>query len=727
VRHALGLASAVFLVAAGPGCTATAAAGTAAASSPRPGADRAARSAQRQATTALSLTDMGKGWVTTGGKLTLKGLLTNKSGQALTGVRVQLRFSTSKIISRGLFEQQTSPSAQQLAKSTTISVPAGGQKNWSLEFEANRPGLQTFGAHAITVQAVNAAGTALADLQTYVVVAPKNFAKTGKKTSVGWIWPLIEQPHRAGGSPFLDDTLNTDFAATGRLGRLVAAAKGTRTPITWSVDPALLQDASDMSGTKGYEVVSGKGTAHKPASQTAATWLNDVKTVADPYFGVPYADADSVALVRSGMTAQLKDAYAKGTAAAQALIDQSGDPQHYAWPAGGAIDQKTLNALAGLDSGQFYLLSSQDLQSTVSGQKFTPDAAASIKTSHGTRTGIAYDATLSEVVSGDTSTDGGRILAQQRLLAETAVLDDELPGQARTVVIAPDRRWSPSLKAAQSFLNLTVTAPWLKGAALSDIARSKTPQRSLTAYGNADKKQELSRAYLTGTGRGAKHVIGVRDVSGQARALAGMIQPPTTPENPNPFDQFDYGVLRATSAAWRGNRNGGQAFLKKLESQVGDTAAQVQISANKQAGLAGRTGVVSFSIINNFTDHPVNVQVRVTSSNPSRLQIAPDRRSFTLPIAKGRTPTVKIPMQSAANGFTTVTIELYTPDGKTRIGDPATMQVHTSGFVLTALLITAGGLVILFVGVGVRATRIRKRRKLAESLTEGDDGGSVGD
>src|SRR5690348_14710881 len=91
VRRALGLASVLFLVAAGPGGTATAVAATgstpgrAVASSPRPGEARASRSARVPSTVALSLTDMGKGWVTSGGKLTLKGQIANRSGQPLPG------------------------------------------------------------------------------------------------------------------------------------------------------------------------------------------------------------------------------------------------------------------------------------------------------------------------------------------------------------------------------------------------------------------------------------------------------------------------------------------------------------------------------------------------------------------------------------------------------------------------------------------------------------------
>ena len=108
------------------------------------------------------------------------------------------------------------------------------------------------------------------------------------------------------------------MAAEGRLGRITAAGSrlGQQMPLTWVVDPALLETAEDMSD--GYTVRAedpsqpavdgtGAGTAQQWLDQVrAASRLGDVATL-------PYADPDVVALRRGGLRATCSPPVAAAT------------------------------------------------------------------------------------------------------------------------------------------------------------------------------------------------------------------------------------------------------------------------------------------------------------------------------------------------------------------------------------------------------------------------------
>ena len=120
-------------------------------------------------------------------------------------------------------------------------------------------------------------------------------------------------------------------------------------PLTWVVDPALLETAEDMSD--GYTVRAedpaqpdvdgtGAGTAQQWLDQVrAASRLGDVATL-------PYADPDVVALRRGGLTSDVLAARGRGDAMAAELLGRD-VVTDLAWPADGFADRPTLRTLRG--------------------------------------------------------------------------------------------------------------------------------------------------------------------------------------------------------------------------------------------------------------------------------------------------------------------------------------------------------------------------------------------
>ena len=63
--------------------------------------------------------------------------------------------------------------------------------------------------------------------------------------TIGWVWPLIDQPHHEVCSALTNSDLTASLAPTGRLSALLAAGQAQPgAHLTWVIDPALLGDVA---------------------------------------------------------------------------------------------------------------------------------------------------------------------------------------------------------------------------------------------------------------------------------------------------------------------------------------------------------------------------------------------------------------------------------------------------------------------------------------------------
>ncbi|SEG83061.1 hypothetical protein SAMN04489712_115134 [Thermomonospora echinospora] len=658
----------------------------------------------------LAITNINR-TVTAKTRLTLRGHVVNRSGQPLAGVRYRLRYSNQLIGNRGQLAQLSRTSVANLPAVTadqplgngTLPAAAGTQVPWKIEVPVKSLGFgNKFGAYPVGVEFYTQAGQPLAGQVTFLVWQPPG-KRWFKPTSIGWVWPLTDRMHRTGDAAFLDDRLETDLAPQGRLGGLVTAAEKTPTPITWAVDPALLDDAEAM--TKGYTVrPPGKNATKKPASATAKGWLDRLRRVSagDPYFALPYADVDADALVRNKLSRHLQVGYGHMKVAADILGRQP--TSKIAWPVPGVSENRTLSTMAELGSETFLMNSAvfQPANGT-----YTPSAPASVQTSAGPRAVVTYDPVLSDIVSADTRDPGARLLAEQRFLAETAMITAELPQVARTIVIAPDRRWNPDPGFAQNLLKWTDQAAWLDPAQIDQIARTR-PQQPLTFTGYPDSyaAYELGRKYLGE----------VRKIANRATGFSAILVEPAS----HPYERA---VLRLESGSWRGNSTlarRARSARDELSRQLTAEIDKVRLTSRDRSSiqLAGRTGRILITF-NNGLDHSVRLNVRITSRLPAKLQIG--KYESELRLGPHENGSIYFEVESYAQGTAFVDVELLTPQNKS-YRKPHTLTIKTTGYGQVALLITGGALAVLFVGVGFRAMRARRRNKM-EASGDGSPGG----
>ncbi|MBW8487058.1 DUF6049 family protein [Actinomadura parmotrematis] len=680
------------------------------------GAPAAAR-ARDQVT--IALTRMTAKVSAAGDRITVTGTVQNNTGKAVPSLGVRLRFSQQRMTSRSMLDQYAATQPYNLSGySPTVpaagAVPAGGKQAFRLSMKATALGVATFGVVPVGVEAVNAAGQPLSGgVTSFVTVAPKGRRVTPVK--IGWVWPVIDRMHRTNDRNFTDDQLAKDVAPGGRLAGLVAAARGSRTPVTWAVDPALLDDVRTMA--TGPYTVRPVGTsitkeiAPTAKSAAAAAWLGDLKTAvgSSPYFDVPYADPDAVALVRWKMTAQLKAAYAADNL--QVAADVLGRPAdaRIAWPVAGlagrgTIDQLTRLAKIGKGDGAL-LLSKQMFEDPVTG--YTSGATTTVPTSAGNRTAVTYDDELSRIVSQDDGAPGSAVLVQQRFLAETAMISAET-SVPRTLVVAPTRHWSPSRQLASGLLAASSAAPWLKAVPLDTITRAAPEPRQYAGYADANERNELGGPYLAEVRRSL--------VKGSDQFSSIMVPPAET--------GYRKGVLRAVSASWRGHNGRAVRSRDMLARQLAHDMAKVGV-LRTVISLAGRSGEITLTVANDLPPgRRIKALLRVESGNRAKLQIGRIEQPHYLEVELngGQKVAKRIPVQVSGNGNVTVHADLVSPADGRVFGPGQDITVRTTALGRTALLITGGALAVLFLGVGVRATRARRRRK-AEAAVDGSTGG----
>ncbi|MGH3390792.1 MAG: DUF6049 family protein, partial [Actinomadura sp.] len=535
-------------------------------------------------------------------RITVTGYVQNESGQAINGLSVRLRWRGRPLTSRSELAQYAAATAPALpgvgtAKPLTGALPADGRLTWRLQTTARQLGSIGFGVHPIAVEVITATGQPVVTRTTFLTFMPDAKSARPKPTKVAWVWPMIDRPRRTDDATFIDDRLEAEFAPGGRLDTLVQAAKKSRTPVTWAIDPALIDDAQEM--TQGYTLKNAKQPkgANRPPSTAAANWLNQLRSAGNPYFTTPYADPDTVALIRQKLGRHLEVAYGSMKIAEEVL----GRPSASAicWPVNGTAGQQTLDDMAGNGCGTFLMSSEVLLAPSQGGTGATTTLEAAGKN----RRTVVFDATISDLASSDTSAPGAALLAEQRFLAETALFTAERPNRSRTLVIAPQRRWNPDQRFAENLLSYTTKAQWLRAAPLADVEKAAPTQRTFTGYPGSNERRELGGTYLRN----------VREVATTALRFSGIFDPPV--------NAYERAVLRMESSWWRGRDRQARAFRQSVDATLDSAISQVHLVTNKRIGLAGNTGFIPITVANDLTDRTVGVVLRVTSQNPRRLMV----------------------------------------------------------------------------------------------------------
>lgn len=647
-----------------------------------------------------------------GSVVTVAGTITNRTGSALAGLGVQLYSSDTWFASRSEMHSYASGNgtvplaAEGDLDLLSTSIRPGGTVTWKASFTAT--GYPQFGVYPLQAQLSDMTdGGVLATQKTLLPYWPgKSAAVT--KLKIAWMWPLIDQPYRQACGALTSTALTKSLAGDGRLGTLLTA--GTQNPksdLTWVLDPALLGDASTMTGT--YQVGAGPGwnpgnctgATEETASAAAAKWLSALKSAVatQPAMITPYGNTDMAALVHRGLAGDLVRAYNLGEAVAGRVLGRTFSP-NMALPAGGLADQSVLTTLGAKEHMTSVVLNSTMMPPTA-GQDFPPeDAVAALRTIAGTPMEVLLaDNTISGLLKGANGplTAGARFSLQQRFLAETAMIASEAPDSSRSVVISPPETWNPTLPLATSLLQES-RAPWLEPAALSSLADNRGPGIQVDRKSPPATKhsaRELRRGYLSQVS-----ALGTR--LGTFTSILDKPQPQYT-------TGLDEALAATESSAWRGGgaaAASGAALVRDYAAYLAHAESGVRIISSSEITMAGSSGVLPVTIQNNLKqDVKVTLGASVLAVNAEAAPLTIGQIDQPISISAQQAVVEKLHVSSAPNGTTVIKLQLTNTDGK-RLRSPAvTLKVHSTRYGRAILFLIAAAIGLLVLTSVFRAVR----------------------
>ena len=527
------------------------------------------------------------------------------------------------------------------------------------------------------------------------------------KTKTTVMWPLISTVHMTAetGSDeeqtpvFHDDELAAEISPGGRLDRMVALGKDL--DVTWVIDPDLLASVEAM--TTRYEIPGGNADDKNAVGghqEVAKRWLTEVqKAVADKeVVALPFGDPDLASLAHHGTSVtgslrHLKEAtdVASDTVESILHIKPSTD---FAWPVEGAVDPSIVKVST--SAGADKLIVRGDTFETGSDLTYTPTAPRPIG---GGTTAVVADARLSTVFEGDMTRASASTQAVQRFLAQSLTLAQQTD-RPRSVVVAPQR--TPSAAQAQTMaeaVGALQDSTWSQPQDLTAAAKSKpdpaagTEVPPASAYPKSLRKQELPRSAF-------EQIARTQDKLDRFKVILSNQSRVVTP--------FGRALNRGMAASWRGRPAEAAIYRSGVETYLDTLSGQVRLIEKSETKLSGRSATIPVTVQNNLVQGVEHLVLRLTSTNPTRLQI--DGNAYEeqpVAVSGGHSQSVKFTTNANANGRATVVAQLYTQDGRP-YGQPVTFDVKVTEITATVMLVIGGG-VLLLVLAGFRMYTQRKR------------------
>jgi hypothetical protein len=703
--------------------------------------------------------------VTPGAVVTVTGTLTNTGTSTITDLSVRLQRGAVRTTREELAAATRDGDPATEVQPAFQSVPGSLAPGEKLEFSYAVPSADLWmvrdGVYPVLLN-VNGEVDGdqqrrVGELPTFVVQQP---VVPPARTAVAWLWPLVERTHRSPSGGFRDDGLADSVAPGGRLDRALAVLERLPAtappeggepvptfPVTVAVDPALVEELTIMAaGPYAVDGVPGAGRG----TDAAARYLERLRAVADGHdvVALAYGDVDADALVAGGLPAVLgrslpvpvdggagelpapgdgatthtppgqpdpADREGPGDAdpdgGAELLAEAlDADPRvDLAWAPGGSLRPDTLAVLRSQGMRQVVLdaggLTEGDSAVGLSGR--TAAAHALVPTPAGPLSALVADPTLADVVGSAEETPGGARLAEQRYLAELAVLTLQAPaGTEQTVLVAPPREVRASPEGAGAMMAGTAELPWLRPGSLDDLAAGPAAPAGEAVDPAGGLRLDPA---------GIADVVAA--VAGRDDLAAAVLGDPDTA-----LAGFDDATARTVSASWWSDPEGFRAAATALRGAMERLRGRVTLVAPAEGtySLASSDANLVLTVQNDLP-FAVEVLLRVQTRGNRGLSVADIGAQ---PLEPGQRATLQVPTEVRQSGGFAVTAELTTPGGGL-LGERVQMQVNSTAYGSFSLLITFGAaalLGLLFLRRLVRFVLRRRRAVPADVLVPGPEG-----
>ncbi|MEI2716545.1 MAG: DUF6049 family protein [Candidatus Nanopelagicales bacterium] len=504
-------------------------------------------------------------------------------------------------------------------------------------------------------------------------------------SELAWVWPIAQQPAIAADELVLDPSLPGEYAAGGRLGRLLTL--GQDRPVSWLVDTSVLEAARSMAD--GYQVVGPDGPEPGDQTDSAAEFarrlqqlLTDAQ-VAESQFAL--ADAD--ALQRAGL-----EPFVVRSASLPAVVSggaaRASDAGVLFLAPGGNSDRATLQTLT--DAGVRRALLGDQVFPPDPPTAFTPSGITSM-TVGGTKLDVLLaDRLLGRILNRPLATAAERSRARQEFLADTAMITLELPGESRSVVAVPPMLWDPPESWLTALVGTLDKAPWIQLVGLDSVAAAPAVPRIDLGYSDVARRKELPLDYTRRLG----------ELDTELDRLSRIVIDPA-----GYGESFRLALQRAGSAVWRDEPAARNALLETIDRQLQEQKDKVRVVSAGTVTLAGDSGVVPLTIANDL-DRPVSVGVQLATENPITLQYTPPD---PVRIEAKEKVGLEVPVRVVGSQTMPVDVLLTDRDGEL-YDDSATIELRSTAATRIATVVVGVGGVALVILTGLNLVRRRRTR-----------------
>jgi hypothetical protein len=361
---------------------------------------------------------------------------------------------------------------------------------------------------------------------------------------------------------------------------------------------------------------------------------------------------------------------------------------------------------------------------------YTPTDRTDVSRPGGTLPAVVVDDGLSRLATTPVKVQDRALLAQ-RFAAETAAIAVESGAPARTLVLAPNRRWSSKGSSIRTLLEEAGRLPWLAPVTLTTALQSPTDPGVTRAALHQPANQPTLPAGLAGRIAATNNELagfrsilcpapanGVTKTPAPASATAkpGATTTPVCNPDQETLD-LQRSLYRAGSTAFRKPNSGGEAMVDATAAALRTQENQVKIVQKGEEVLVGSRPRLPISIVNNLK---VPVKIRVVL-RPRSAQLRPSNAiTLIIPAGANVQQDITLTVRSARAGQQRVLVDaqLLTPDNRD-FGTPVTLPVRVSGAGQVVVIITIAACGLLGLAVIVRLyRRIRNARRRSSAAQD---------
>ncbi len=670
------------------------------------------------------------------GPVTLTGQITNRSKQTWTDLKAYLFTSVEPLRSRTELSQAAATSEDAPVGSRITSdglydevgdLAPGATTSYRVSVPSrslgigDQPGVYWIGVHVLGAPEGGVRDT-IADgrARTFIPMLPRRTTPT----RLALVVPVRNEVRRGTAGRLLDfGAWQRSLSSDGRLDRLLNLSGRAAQPITWVVDPAVLDaarsvaqdnpkvdpgpdtaagDRSGASGTPSPSPSSGTsgspepsdgassgatsgdgevGAAEAPSPQAVAAraWLDEFRRQAPTHTvtALPYGDLD----VASVLDSRLRDLYQQATDLSTETMSGLGieSGTSVVAPVSGSLPGA---ALGRVDAGTPVLLRDQAY----------PDAAAPVVT----RAGRA------PVVLTDTAAGSGgprpnarysALALRQRVLSDAA-LHALSPEHDQPLVVSTPPFWDPGSAWNDADFFAGLDQPWLRMVDLPSVVSGADPGAAADpqgpVYPRADRRAQVPLANLLAT---------------QRLTRTGATYGSLLPAN----DTVEHVLSRmAVLGSSQNVRGEADAALSRVNSTTEFLRSQMQavrIEGPRFVMMSSEQGPIPVTLINGL-DQPVRVGVEVQTRS-SGLKVS---RVEPRTLGPGKRTAIRLQARSDDIGVHAVTLVATDADGNP-IGSLTQFSVRTSRVSTVIWVIMAIGGILLFLAIAIRLFRRIRRRK----------------